>query len=54
MTPTKLKIEFGEEIRFEVPERIIRTWAQPLPRARVSLRRLAMVERPKPLQHRID
>ena len=51
----KLKIQFGEETRFDVPNlQIIQTWAQLLPSLRLSLRTLAMAEQPKPIKRRID
>ena len=50
----KLKIDFDEMMRFDVPERVIRTWIQPLPRERRCVRELALAERPKPLKRRID
>jgi hypothetical protein len=51
----KLKIHFGEENRFDVPNRqIIRTWTQLLFGTRNSLRSLAMAERPKPCKPRHD
>jgi hypothetical protein len=50
----KLKIQFGKETRFDVPNpQIIRTRVQLLPGMRRSLRALAMAERPKPGKRRI-
>jgi hypothetical protein len=51
----KLKIKFGEETRFDVPNRqIILTWTQLLFGTRHSLHSLVMAERPKPRRHRHD
>jgi len=55
MKTRKLRIDFGEDTRFEVPDaRVIRTWIQALPRERACLRELAKAERPKPLTRRFD
>jgi len=44
----KLKIQFGEETRFDVPIRqIIRTWKQLLSGTRLSFHSLALAEQPK-------
>jgi hypothetical protein len=51
----KLKVQFGEETRFDEPiRRIIRTRVQWSPGIRVLLRALAMAERQKPITHRTD
>jgi hypothetical protein len=51
----KLRIQFGEETRFDEPiRRKIRTQVQLWPGKRLSLRALAMAERVKPITHRID
>jgi hypothetical protein len=51
----KLKIQFGEETRFDIPSlQAIKTWAQLLPGMRRSLRALAMAERSKPVKCRVD
>ena len=51
----KLKIQFGEETRFDVlPPPAIKTWAQLLPGMRLSLHALAMAERSKPARCRAD
>jgi hypothetical protein len=45
----KLKIQFAEETRFDVPTRKnIRTWTQLLFGTRHSFHSLAMAEQPKP------
>jgi hypothetical protein len=51
----KLKIHFGEQIRFNEPiRRSIRIRAPLFPAIRLSLRALAMTERTKPIRHLID
>jgi hypothetical protein len=51
----KIKIQFGEETRFIVPNRqVIQPWAQWLPALRLSLRALVLAEAPKPLKRRMD
>jgi hypothetical protein len=51
----KLKIQFGEEIRFDEPiRRMIRTREQLWPGIRLLLVALAMAKRPKPITHRAD
>jgi hypothetical protein len=55
MKTMKLKIKFGEEIRFGVPNRqIIRSWTQLLFGTQHSLRSLAMAEIQKPCKHGHD
>lgn len=45
----KLKVQFSEAARLDLPNRqIIRTWTQKLPGTRLTVRALAMAERPKP------
>jgi hypothetical protein len=49
----KLKIKFGEETRFSVPNRqIIRSWKQLLFGTQHSVRSLVMAELEKPSKHR--
>lgn len=51
----KLKIQFGEETHFDVANRkIFQTRAKLLQTMRLSLRKLAMAERPKPIKRWID
>ena len=51
----KLKIQFGEEIRFAVPlRRWFRSWTQCLPGTKLSLRSLAWTEPTKPIKRQID
>jgi hypothetical protein len=55
MKTMKLKIKFGEETRFDVPNRqMIRSWKQLLFGTQHSLRSLAMAEIQKPCARRHD
>jgi len=53
--PVKLKIEFGEAARFDVPTRqIFRTWIQLLCGTRLSERLPARAGRPRPQRRGSD
>ena len=53
MKAMKLKIKFGKETRFDVPNRqIIRSWKQLLFGTQHSVRSLVMAELEKPCKHR--
>ena len=51
----KLKAKFAGEVLTTLPiRRIIRSWAQQVPGARVTVRALALAERPRKYWHRSD
>jgi len=51
----KLKIQFFEETRFDVPTRqIFRTWKELLSGTRLSFHSLAMAEQPKTFKRHAD